>query len=789
MLELLAPAGSMEALRAAVQNGADAVYLGCGAFNARQSAKNFTPQTLVDAIKYCHVRGVQVHLTLNTLVSDREMTEAAELIRYAAQNNIDAFIVQDLGVVQLCRQIAPGVPIHGSTQMTVHSLPGVLLCAAMGIKRVVLSRELSREEIRYICANSPIEIEVFVHGALCMCYSGQCYMSAMIGGRSGNRGRCAQPCRQSYGYTHWQEKYPLSLKDNCLIPYLRELQEMGVVSLKLEGRMKRAEYVATVTAVYRKALDEMTVTKPMMDALYAAFNRQGFTDGYYTSRVDTKMFGVRQENDDDGKWLQAARQSYEAGETPLVDIRFQAMVTVDGSCVIATDPEGRTCRSDGPVPERAQNISLTGAMLAQRVSKTGGTPYRCVEVRTRVDPGLIISASAINAMRRDVLNQLTAIRARREEQTLRKPKPVPEYKGPSGLPGLTIQVTSREQLTPMLLDLETTLLYVPIHILLADGELCARLVQRGRVAAVLPRIVHDGELPRIKKSLEVLRAAGVRDALVGNLGLIAPVREAGMRVHGDFGLNIFNSASMNVMRSLEMASATVSFEMTLPQIRDMSKAVNAELIAYGRLPLMVTEHCLIHNKTNECTCHLKATRLIDKTGAEIGANRETLQVMAYEPMVLFMAVAFYMAAGTFDSAGVFALDAPVVTSIWLVFLGLLFVLTIKLRKSPFDLSYSHHAHQEIVKGITTEMSGKTLAKVEIMHWCENVLFLGWVGLFFVWANPLSIVLAIVVVVLVYFLEIWIDNNFARVKWQAMLSSAWAVAFVAGFVNIAVLAYL
>ena len=173
-----------------------------------------------------------------------------------------------------------------------------------------------------------------------------------------------------------------------------------------------------------------------------------------------------------------------------------------------------------------------------------------------------------------------------------------------------------------LLDLETTMLYVPIHILLADGELCARLVQRGRLAAVLPRIVHDGELPRIKKGLEVLRAAGVRDALVGNLGLIAPVREAGMRVHGDFGLNIFNSASMNVMRSLEMASATVSFEMTLPQIRDMSKAVNAELIAYGRLPLMVTEHCLIHNKTNECTCHLKATRLIDKTGAEFPVIRD-----------------------------------------------------------------------------------------------------------------------------------------------------------------------
>ena len=214
MLELLAPAGSVEALRAAVQNGANAVYLGCGAFNARQSAKNFTPQTLTEAVKYCHIRGVAVHLTVNTLVSDRELPEVAALIRHAALSGVDAFIVQDLGVVQLCRQIAPHIPIHGSTQLTVHSLPGVLLCAAWGMSRVVLSRELSREEIRYICQNSPIEIEVFAHGALCMSYSGQCYLSAAIGGRSGNRGRCAQPCRQSYGYGRWQNKYPLSLKDN-----------------------------------------------------------------------------------------------------------------------------------------------------------------------------------------------------------------------------------------------------------------------------------------------------------------------------------------------------------------------------------------------------------------------------------------------------------------------------------------------------------------------------------------------------------------------------------------------
>ena len=266
MLELLSPAGSMEALKAAVQNGANAVYLGCGTFNARQSAKNFTPQSLEEAVKYCHVRGVAVHLTLNTLVSDRELEQVSELIRHAASCGVDAFIVQDLGVLQLCRKIAPGVSIHGSTQLTVHSLSGVLLCAAWGMSRVVLSRELSRDEIRYITERSPIEIEVFAHGALCMCYSGQCYLSAAIGGRSGNRGRCAQPCRQSYGYSRWENQYPLSLKDNCLVRELMDLEAMGVASIKLEGRMKRAEYVAAVTGVYRKALDTGNVTRPMMEA-------------------------------------------------------------------------------------------------------------------------------------------------------------------------------------------------------------------------------------------------------------------------------------------------------------------------------------------------------------------------------------------------------------------------------------------------------------------------------------------------------------------------------------------
>ena len=622
MIELLAPAGSMDALRAAVQNGANAVYLGCGSFNARQSAKNFTPQTLEEALKYCHIRGVAVHLTLNTLVSDRESPQLAELIRFAARAGVDAFIVQDLGVVQLCRQIAPQVEIHGSTQMTIHSLAGVQLCAAMGLKRVVLSRELSREEIRHICANSPIAIEVFAHGALCMCYSGQCYLSAAIGGRSGNRGRCAQPCRQSYGYTRWEHRYPLSLKDNCLVHYLDELQEMGVASLKLEGRMKRPEYVAAVTAVYRQALDTHEVTQEMREALYKAFNRQGFTDGYYTNRVNSKMFGIHQEEKQDNSWLGDARQTYETGEHPLVPVRFLAKVTVDGSSVSVRDPEGRTCTAEGPRPERAVNLSLTDEMLTQRVIKTGGTPYYCAGIQTQVDPGLIISASAINTMRRDALNQLTALRARREERTIRKPKPVPAFKGPKGLPGLTVQVASREQLTKQLLKSETAMLYVPVSILRDDPRLCQALLQRGKLTAVLPRVVHDGELPALADTLRKLMELGLRDVLVGNLGLLIPMRELGLRIRGDFGLNIFNSVSMNVMRSLELASVTASFEMTLPQIRDMSKAVDTELIAYGRLPLMITEHCLIRNRTGDCSCGQGAVKLVDKTGADFPVIRD-----------------------------------------------------------------------------------------------------------------------------------------------------------------------
>ena len=621
MLELLSPAGSMEALKAAVQNGANAVYLGCGTFNARQSAKNFTPQTLEEAVKYCHVRGVAVHLTLNTLVSDREIDEVCDLIRHAATCGVDAFIVQDLGVLQLCRRIAPRVSVHGSTQMTVHSLPGVLLCAAWGISRVVLSRELSREEIRYITENSPIEIEVFAHGALCMCYSGQCYLSAAIGGRSGNRGRCAQPCRQSYGYSRWENQHPLSLKDNCLVRELLELEAMGVTSVKLEGRMKRAEYVAAVTSVYRKALDTGHVSREMMEDLNAAFNRQGFTNGYYTGQLGPQMFGTRTEKDD-AAWCKKMRQTYDAVENSLVPVSFHGVITSQGAQLTVTDDVGRSCTVEGPRPEIARLLPLTRELFASRMEKTGGTPYRCTLVTCEIEEGVTLSAAAINGMRRDALDQLTALRARREVQVLSKLRRIPHASGFRGQPGITVQVTTAQQITPALLRMQPALLYVPMHVLLSDARFCRDLVARTTVAAVLPRICHDHEMDALKEGLKTLRSWGVRRALVGNLGLLIPARQAGMQLHGDFGLNLYNSVAVNAVRDLELSSAALSFEMTLPQIRDVSKAVPCELLAYGRLPLMVTENCLFRNRSGSCSCNQGPMRLTDKTGADFPVIRD-----------------------------------------------------------------------------------------------------------------------------------------------------------------------
>ena len=617
-MELLAPAGSMEALRAAVCNGADAVYLGADTFNARMNARNFSAADLQEAVVYCHVRGVKVHLTLNTLVLDREMPRAAELIRLAASCGVDAFIVQDLGVVSLCRQLAPDVPIHASTQMSIHSLEGVLEAAALGCSRVVLARELPAEEIAHICKKSPVEIEVFVHGALCMCYSGQCYLSSVIGRRSGNRGQCAQPCRLPYGYGRFEStRYPLSLKDNCLAGELDELRRMGVASIKIEGRMKRPEYVAIVTRAYRTVLNGGKLTQADLQELETAFSRQGFTDGYFKGQTGSDMFGRRQESEDTADLFASARATYEQGETQRIGVRFYAMIHRGQPARLAVeDPDGNLCRTYGPVPEQAVYRSLTAQDLEQQLKKTGGTPYLCTSVRSSLDPDLMLPASAINAMRRDVIAELTAKRGRAEKPHLNAYDEPPRYDGISGEPQLTVAVRTADQITSRMLSMKPTVLYVPLSELVEYPELRQRVGVETQLAAILPRVIWSGELVPIARQLRTVYDMGVRQVLAGNLGQLHIARAAGFAVRGDFGLNIVNSRAMRYLREQGLDSQLLSFELTLPQIRDISKAVPAEVLIYGRLPLMLMENCVIKNRTGTCTCQTGTVRLVDRVGEE-----------------------------------------------------------------------------------------------------------------------------------------------------------------------------
>lgn len=623
MLEVLSPAGSSDALIAAVQNGADAVYLGYGSFNARMNAKNFTEEQLRQAVSYCHVRGVKVYLTLNILVLDRELKDAANVVLEASRAGVDAILVQDFGVAQMVRQVAPEVPIHASTQMAIHNLAGAQKAAEMGISRVVLARELGREQIAYICKNSPVEVEVFVHGALCMCYSGQCYLSAMIGRRSGNRGQCAQPCRLNYGYDREENRYPLSLKDNCLVGYLRELESMGVACVKIEGRMKRAEYVAIATRIYKDAAMGRTVTPQQLRDLAKVFSRQGFTDGYYTGKKGAAMFGTHQAEQEDKTLMAKARATYENTEQQLVPVWFHISVYPGVPVVLtATDGNGNQVAVQGSLPEYAQRTALTHESLAQRLSKTGGTPFYVESVQAELTPGMILSAAEINGLRREALALLAATRGRvqpRQEYALR----MPEVYGTRGAKlTYTVQIQSFDQITQELIALKPSVLYVPLHLLNPADPMAQAVCGAFRVAAVLPRVIQDGEWERVFSGLAQAKTMNVTEALVGNLGMIDPVRRAGFSVRGDFGLNVFNSGSCNYLAQQGLISLTASFELTLPQIRDLSKPVPMELLAYGRLPLMITENCVIQRRADSCICGSTKTSLVDRTGSRFPLMRD-----------------------------------------------------------------------------------------------------------------------------------------------------------------------
>ena len=607
--ELLSPAGSPEALRAAVQNGADAVYLGWGSFNARQSAKNFSDAEFADALRYCHQRGVRVFLTLNTLVTDRELPRALDTAAEAARLGVDAVLVQDWGLFLLLRRTLPDLPVHASTQMSAFTTGAACLLAADGCERVVLARECSAADTAAICRNCPAEIEIFAHGALCMCYSGQCEMSALIGGRSGNRGRCAQPCRLPYTAVGGKKgnPYPLSLKDNCMAASLEEAADMGVACLKLEGRMKRAEYVAVVTRIYDRLLREHRApTAEEAAELDRAFSRSGFTDGYWRGRTGKDMFGTRPAGAADPKELfEQAKAAYERDDLRTVSVDFSCTVTAGEPCTLtASDRQGHAVTVTGPVPEAARTRSLTGEELESRLRKTGGTAYRCDTVVTAVDNGLSLSASAVNGLRRDALAALTEARTAPPQRRRLPEPPAPEDTFSAAAPALTVSVARREQLTEDLLALGPARMYVPLEILagmdaLPDG--------RTQWCAVLPRVWRDRDEDTFRAWLDRAKALGVTGALLGNIGHVPLTEGCGLDRYGDFGLNVFNSRSLEYLRDKGLQEACVSFELRFSQIRDLVKCLPAEAIVYGRLPLMITEHDLTAGGV---------TALRDRTGAE-----------------------------------------------------------------------------------------------------------------------------------------------------------------------------
>ncbi len=622
MIELLSPAGSPEAVRAAVQSGADAIYLGYGNFNARRNAANFDQAELQAAVEYCHVRGVKVYLTLNTLLSDQELTQASALVDQVSQMGVDALLVQDLGVARMVRQVAPDLPLHASTQMTIHSLDGVKAAADLGMTRVVLSRELSRDQIAFLCAHSPIEMECFVHGALCMCYSGQCFFSSVIGGRSGNRGMCAQPCRLNYGWGSVADTPLLSLKDMSLSQHLRELDQMGVACAKIEGRMKRPEYVAIVTRVYATALREgRNPTPGERKALEQAFSRQGFTDGYFRDKTGRKMFGIREKTPLPEKLFAAARADY-GREHPKVPVTFYALIAARQPIQVGVrDDQEHTVTAEGPVPESARKLSLAREQVELQLSKTGGTPYRCVKVLAQVDKGLSLPLSVLNNLRRQVLDELSVKRSTPPPRSQGTYHPGVRYENRTEPPVFTISALQVEQISPRLLELNPGVIALPLEEIIAHPNKVDDMVASGvEMAVTLPRVFWDRELLEMELRLEQIRNLGVKTAYAGTLAGIQVAQRLGFQCRGDFGLGVYNAQTIKELKRLGLKSVTLSFEQRIARIRDLSKSMDCEIIAYGRLPLMITENCIIRNRYGQCGCQ-SVNQLIDRTGAHFPVIR------------------------------------------------------------------------------------------------------------------------------------------------------------------------
>ncbi|MBQ3969527.1 MAG: U32 family peptidase, partial [Clostridia bacterium] len=406
-IEILAPSGSFESVKAAVRQGADAVYIGSLKFSARAYAANFDSAELEKAVKYCRLHSVKVHIAINTLISDSEMNDALEIAKQGYLLGADAFIIQDPGLALMIKKAYPDIALHASTQMSVHTPKAAQLLYSLGFERVVLAREMSRDEIKEVVESCDIETEVFVHGALCMCMSGQCYLSAMLGGRSGNRGRCAQPCRLPFSVPSGTG-HDLSLKDNCIIDKLSELCSLGVTSAKIEGRMKRPEYVAAAVAACRHSADMKFADAKEIGRLQAVFSRSGFTDGYYQGKLGSEMFGTRSKDDvvsATDSLLNDIKAEYRSERQDNM-VNFNLTICDNTSALLTANSGKHTVCIEGEIPQYARNTAISEEKCKAQLSKTGGTAFQIQEINVQISDGLTVPLSAVNAMRREALSEL-----------------------------------------------------------------------------------------------------------------------------------------------------------------------------------------------------------------------------------------------------------------------------------------------------------------------------------------------------------------------------------------------
>lgn len=592
--EILAPVGNVENLKAAVLSGADAVYFGLGNFNARRNAQNFTDEQAKEAIEYCHSRGVKVHITLNTLIKDTEIKDAVEAVKTVCQLGADAIIIQDLGLARIIKQVCPEIEMHASTQMSVGTLEGLYELEKLGFKRAVLPRELSFEEIRYLCENSPLDLEVFIHGALCMCVSGQCLMSAVLGSRSGNRGLCAQPCRLPFKVEKGTG-HDLSLKDLSLIEHIPELYEIGVCSFKIEGRMKRPEYVSAVVSACNKSLDD-TYTSLVRKDLEDLFSRSGFTDGYYENMLGRDMFGYREKENVQSatKELFNKYASIYEKEQSRFNVTFTFSGKIGEKAVLTANCNGHTVSVQSEmVCEAPINRPISVERIEDALSKCGGTQFNAEKVEIIGDVDYSLPVSALNSMRRSALECLESeIMGRIERKFC--PPPVPTSVSSKNERKIYCRFDNIEQIPE---KIDADLIFVPL------GS------EKQGFGVEIPHGMF-GNAEKVEKTL-IDSPADI--CLCHTLDAVAVAKKCKKRIVASPSLNIFNSLSMDMAKDLKISEAIVSNECTVENFRKISAPIPKGITVYGKIPLMLTRNCPVKNGKSCKECG-RQSEITDRMG-------------------------------------------------------------------------------------------------------------------------------------------------------------------------------